>query len=54
MSRTASHLVDHALTLPPGRSLGTNSPPDCCVRPHSRMCRCAIGFCSCRSPCDCC
>ena len=29
MSQTAAHLVDHALALPPGRSPGTNSPPDC-------------------------
>jgi hypothetical protein len=29
MSQTAAHLVDHALASPPGRSPGTNSPPDC-------------------------
>ena len=29
MAQTAAHLVDHALALPPGRSPGTNSPPDC-------------------------
>ncbi len=29
MSQTAVHLIDHALALPPGRSPGTNSPPDC-------------------------
>jgi hypothetical protein len=29
MAQTAAHLVDRALALPPGRSPGTNSPPDC-------------------------
>ena len=29
MAQTAAHLVEHALALPPGRSPGTNSPPDC-------------------------
>ena len=29
MAQPAAHLVDHALALPPGRSPGTNSPPDC-------------------------
>ena len=29
MAQTAAHRVDHALALPPGRSPGTNSPPDC-------------------------
>ena len=29
MAQTAAQPVDHALALPPGRSPGTNSPPDC-------------------------
>ena len=29
MAQTAAHLVEHARALPPGRSPGTNSPPDC-------------------------
>ena len=29
MAQTAAHLMDYALALPPRRSPGTNSPPDC-------------------------